>query len=440
MIRLVYLFSRFSLLSIMHLSKYLCFAYLLIFITLSPIIYAQEFCERAGVSNGWMLDMSSDEMDQVTKACAETKAKYFRADFAWSDVQWNSMDEWNWSNIDRLVQSAQNNDLQLIGILTYFPPWTDQNADTIFWSNFVYEAALRYIPEGVTVFEMWNEPNIVNFFPKPDVRDYVERILIPGANALRMAANQLEVEVTIISGGLAPAATDGINISQLDFVKGIYEYGGKNYFDALGQHPYCWPIAPNEISDYNWFLKTEELREVMIENEDDAKFIWGTEMGWPTHNGMNGVSDDMQAQFLSSAYQQWNDWAWTGPLIWYAYNDAGSDEEEPEDNFGLTDSDFNPKPSLLAFEEMTTQCLLDSNFESNDDFTFVNVFPNPTAGQLFVETGVPFFQIRLFNLNGRQLLHSKDLRELDISELSSGMYYLTVQSGGKIENFKIVLL
>jgi len=400
---------------------------------------AQELCDRTGISNGWMLDQTSAEIDRITEACAATRAKYFRADFAWSDVQWNGVDEWNWNNIDRLVESALSQDLELIGILTYFPPWTDQNADTIFWSNFVYEVGLRYIPQGIRVFEMWNEPNLSNFFPQPNVEDYVQQILIPGSNAIRKAAAELEVEITVISGGLAPAATDGINISQLDFVTGLYDFGAKDYFDALGQHPYCWPLAPDEESDFNWFLKTEELRDVMLENGDADKLIWGTEMGWPTHLGATGVSEILQAQYLSKSYDLWNDWEWTGPLIWYAYNNAGDNPSEPEDNFGLTDSNLNPKPSLNAFTNVIDNCLLDSNTQDDDNLTSVNIYPNPNHGEFFIDTGVTSFEISLMSPDGKQLLKVEDTSVIKISAFESGIYFLIYKEAGRSQVFKLLL-
>ena len=403
----------------------------------SSYIHGQDLCDRSGISNGWMLDQSKQEMDLITKACAETKSLYFRADFAWSDVQWNGQEEWNWENIDRLLESAQSNNLEMIAILTYFPNWVDQQADTVYWSEFVYRAGLRYIPQGVTIYEMWNEPNISNFFPEPNTKDYVEKILIPGYNAIQKAALELEISITVLTGGLAPAATDGTNISQLDFVKEIYEYGGKNYFDALGQHPYCWPIAPDQESDFNWFLKTVELREVMIDNDDADKLIWGTEMGWPTHQGGNGISEDEQAIYLSKSYEIWNNWEWTGPLIWYSFNDAGNDSQNPEDNFGISNEFLDPKPSYQSWIEMNQACL--STSLDAQDITSVNVYPNPTNGNLFIDTGVPTFKIKLYSTNGIKLLESENSNHLDLSEYDLGMYFLFFEAEGKTQSFKLIL-
>lgn len=323
---------------------------------LSNVAIAQASCDRAGFSNGWMLHMNNQEVDQITQACAATNAKYFRTDFAWSDVQWNGSNSWYWNNIDRLVASSNAQGMEMIAIATYFPPWAGPTTDTTFWYNFVYQAGMRYIPQGVTIWEMWNEPNLINFWPGPNVSDYVDKILKPGSNAIRQAAADLGTTVTVLSAGLAPAATNGTNISQIDFFTGIYTHGGKDYFDHASNHPYCWPLAPGQQSFYNWFLKTQDFRTVMLNNGDSAKKIWGTEMGWPTHQGQNGITEAQQAQYLTDAYQIWDSWDWTGPLIWYAYNDGGTDPTDSESNFGIVRNDFSPKPALAAFQTMIANC------------------------------------------------------------------------------------
>lgn len=396
---------------------------------------AQNYCERAGISNGWMLNMNDTEVGEIIAACAETEALYFRTDFAWSDVQWNGPDSWNWENIDRLVNSASSEDLELIAIVDYFPPWANVDTDTSFWYNYVYEASLRYIPQGVVVWEMWNEPNINNFWPNPNVQDYVEKILKPGSNAIRQAASDLNIPVIVLTGGLAPAATDGTNISQVDFVSGIYENGAADYFDALGQHPYCWPLDPSIPDTYNWFLNTQELRDVMIANGDESKKIWGTEMGWPTSSiNTNGVTEAQQAEYLSSAYSIWNEWSWTGPLIWYAYNDAGTDINNPEDNFGLVDVDFNPKPALQAFLNVTSECEPNTiNSVDVVDNSGIHLYPNPVNNQFSIDGLIHAYEIQILDNLGnvyQDFSGTSSSIEIDIQSLPTGICFIQIVRKG----------
>lgn len=410
-----------------------------LFLLLSTVSFhsllAQNFCERAGISNGWMLHLNDQEVDQITAAVAQTKALYFRADFAWSDVQYEGSDVWNWSNVDRVVSSALAEDLELIAILDYFPPWANAQSDTIFWSQYVYQAGLRYIPQGVKIWEMWNEPNITNFWEQPNAKDYVEKILIPGANAIRRASADLAIPVTVLSAGLAPAATDGTNISQIDFFRGIYEHGGQDFFDAAGQHPYCWPLDPSIENPYNWFLKTIDLRQVMIEYGDAEKKIWGTEMGWPTHSGNNGVSLEEQASFLTSAYTLWEAWDWTGPLIWYAYNDAGDDLSYSEDNFGLVDYNFEPKPALDSFLLVIENCTVISHLDNVDhSVEHVELFPNPAHNIINVQSNLTELDIVLYSAEGslqKKFIGIPNATHIDLATYDPGLYFAVVFSNDR---------
>jgi len=410
-------------------------SFLLCFIFLQTI-HAQVLCDRAGFSNGWMLNMNTTEVQTITNACAATSASYFRVDFAWSDVQYNGSNSWNWNNIDRIVNASIPNNLDIIAIVDYFPPWANIESDTTFWFDFVYQAGLRYIPQGVTVWEMWNEPNLTNFFPNPDVEKYVNKILKPGSNAIRKAALELNTPVVVLTGGLAPAATDGTNIAQFDFVKGIYDNGGKNYFDGLGQHPYCWPLDPSIPNDYNWFLKTEELYTEMQANGDGNKKIWGTEMGWPTHTaGQNFVTELEQASYLKKAYDIWNSWDWTGPLIWYAYNDAGNDPANPEHHFGLVDNNFIAKPAMDSFAIVTSLC--EDNVATDLDILVescgIHLYPNPVTDIVTIDGLTHAYTIKILDSNGvvyRDYSNSNHQISIDIQALPTGLYFIQIQREG----------
>lgn len=50
----------------------------------------------------------------------------------------------------------------------------------------------------------------------------------------------------------------------------------------------------------------------------------------------------------------------TGPLIWYAYNDGGTDPGDSEANFGIVRNDFSPKPALVAFQTVINNCIVNT--------------------------------------------------------------------------------
>lgn len=297
-----------------------------------------------GFATGYsILTMSDADMNAWLDGMAATGAKYIRFDFSWGFVQSGGSASYNWSQTDRVVNAAIAKGFKILPVISHLPGWagTPATMNAANFQNFVYNLGLRYIPKGITEYEMWNEANIQGFSPA----NYVNKILIPGATGIRQAATQLGASVTVVSTGLSPAATNGVDWSMLDYVTGIYANGGKNYFDALGVHPYTWPNDPTVMTNWNWLLKTPELYNVMVANGDGGKKLWVTENGFPTST-TNGVTEAQQAQYIESAYSTWRSFSFAGgPYFMYSYKDLGTNAANPEDFFGIVRYNGTLKPA-----------------------------------------------------------------------------------------------
>ncbi|MBB3113349.1 hypothetical protein FHS18_005461 [Paenibacillus phyllosphaerae] len=304
-----------------------------------------------GFATGYsILTMSEADMNAWLNGIAATGAKYIRFDFSWAYVQSGGSGSYNWSQTDRVVDAALAKGLSILPVVSHLTGWagSPSTMNPTDFRNFVYNLGLRYIPKGITAYEMWNEANIQGFSPA----NYVTKILIPGANGIRQAASQLGETVTVVTTGLAPAATNGTHWSMLDYVTGIYANGGKNYFDALGVHPYTWPNDPTVMTNWNWLLKTPELYDVMAANGDGHKKLWVTENGYPT-SATNGVTEAQQAQYMEDAYEIWKSFPFAGgPYLMYAYKDLGTDVTDPEDFFGIVRHNGTLKPAHATVVNM----------------------------------------------------------------------------------------
>jgi hypothetical protein len=60
------------------------------------------------------------------------------------------------------------------------------------------------------------------------------------------------------------------------------------------------------------------------------------------------MTPDYLAAYIREAYSAWANWSFTGPLIWYAYRDSGTDPTNIEDHFGVTYADLTPKEPALS--------------------------------------------------------------------------------------------
>jgi hypothetical protein len=214
------------------------------------------------------------------------------------------------------------------------------------YARFARIAAQRYGPLGVTHWEIWNEPNHVQFWlPRPDARAYAST-LVQASTAIKA----VQPGATIVTGGMSPAPDADGEISPVTFLRGIYDAGAGPSFDAVGHHPYQYPDSPTADEPGNAFLQTQLLHEIMVQHGDGAKEIWGTEVGAPTR-GRNSVGERSQVEWVRLYYDIWNSWSFTGPLFWFTARDPGNGADN-EQSYGLYRHDRSPKPALAAFETM----------------------------------------------------------------------------------------
>jgi hypothetical protein len=161
---------------------------------------------------------------------------------------------------------------------------------------------------------------------------------------------------TVVTGGLAPAPTDGTDYAPVDFLQGVYAAGGQGSFDAVGAHPYCWPAMPGDTDTwsawYQMYGTAHSLRSVMVANGDGDKNIWATEFGAPTDGPAGSyVSQATQAAMITRAYQLWAGYSWAGPLFTYQGRDQGTDPSTNENFYGFINNDGTPKPAFAAYQQ-----------------------------------------------------------------------------------------
>jgi hypothetical protein len=321
---------------------------------------------RIGFSHAYLpLTLSAADLAADFDAIAATGAKWVRFDFYWSNVQPASRDRFDWTAIDRAVNAARSRGLNVLGMLAYTPTWarpantTDHHPPTNpdDFANFAGAAARRYAPLGVRSWEIWNEPNVGNFWsPKPNVVAYTD--LLKRSYAAITAADP---GATVLTGGTAPAggtldwtSPDGTQVSPWRFLKGIYDNGGRGSFTAVAHHPYTgMPYGPSTTATWNSFQHTDDLHDLMASYGDGAKKVWGTEAGSWTGTSSNAVTEAVQADFVKQYISGWNAWSsFTGPFFYYSLRDRGTNLADREDNFGLLRYDRSEKPAMAAFRQV----------------------------------------------------------------------------------------
>lgn len=251
----------------------------------------------------------------------------------------------NWQEMDDIVNTMNNNGINVMFSVVTSPPWARPTLggtggppeDFQLFANFVGAIAGRYCGR-VQAIEVWNEQNLRREwegFPL-EPASYMD-LLKRAYNAIKGACPAL----LVISGATTPAGYSDVAFDDIDYLRGMYQNGLRDYSDGVGIHPSGFANPPSvrfedwqsgnydALSHVNhrsfYFLSTlEQSRRVMEENGDSAKKLWPTEFGWgstsspfPGYEYEARISEGAQAQWITQAFTTMRDSGYVAvPMLW----------------------------------------------------------------------------------------------------------------------------
>jgi polysaccharide biosynthesis protein PslG len=324
---------------------------------------AEHFALSPG---GHVHNFGSAELARELDGYRAVGARWIRVEINWHVIQAAGPQSFNWPPFDDVVRGARERGINVLGVINYTPPWARDGAGDpahpparpADYAAFAAQAVRRYAPMGVRHWEIWNEPNIPEFWKTgPNAAAYTELL-----RAAYPAIKQVDPGSTVISGGLSPygaygaVSADG-RINPLTFLERMYAAGAKGNFDALGYHPYNFPgLAFHPASGWSQMVDTSpSVRSIMTANGDAAKQVWATEFGAPTRGGAEAITEEQLARLVTDSYRAFGSYSWAGPLFWYAFRDLGTSGTNREHFFGLVRNDFSPKAAFAAFQQAAVE-------------------------------------------------------------------------------------
>ncbi|MBB1499774.1 cellulase family glycosylhydrolase [Paracoccus sp. MC1862] len=295
---------------------------------------------------GELLGKSDAEMHAELQDYADMGVDWVRLDIHWSFVQPTRNGGFNWTLVDKVFNAVDAKGFEIVAILNNTPGWIGSSlssaADQAAYAKFASEAAKRY-GHIVDHYEVYNEPNMNGVSPQ----DYTKILKLAHG-----AINTADGNATVITGGLASIPSTGNGMwGAVEYLKQMYDAGAKDYFDAVGYHPYSFPLMPGDSKAWNgWQMMEDGIRGTMIANGDGDKQVWITEYGAKQSGSGVTVSPGTAAQMLREAVDLAEDTPWAGPIMWFSYQDSAY-----EPGFGLRDAAGKPREAYYAFKELANQ-------------------------------------------------------------------------------------
>ncbi len=311
--------------------------------------------QRAGLLRGWedataTLDLPlrvplagvNVELTQYDDPTLERELdRIAAAGFHWvrQPVLWERIEPergvFDWSAYDRIVEAvAARPGLALIAVLDGTPRWARHTlapdhpfappASVADFGAFAAAVAGRYA-DIIDTYQIWDEPNLKSHWGGLDPRPahYVAML-----RAAYDAIHAADPHAQVIAAALAPTVETGPdNLSDVLYLRAIYELGGQGAFDAAAGKPYGYDTGPYDRRVSHSVLNFSRLillREEMARHGDGAKPLWGSNFGWHhLPDGWTGppsiwgqVSADERARYTRDAYRRAaQEWPWAGGLI-----------------------------------------------------------------------------------------------------------------------------
>jgi polysaccharide biosynthesis protein PslG len=327
---------------------------------------------QAGICCSEAVELSAADQNRVFAGIAATGATWTRIAVPWGALN-SSRGVYAWGLLDTAVAAAQKAGLQVLLNIVFPRPslgfllWGTTTAADM--AIFAGTLAKRYAAQGVSHYEIWNEPNdahnwtVPGWFgiPSPAVSavDYVAW-LKPTYTAIHNA----QPSATVISAGLEACVTwANTNMDPLTFITQAYTAGLGSCTDAIGYHPYSLTggfVYVPPTGSQQFIADLFAIHNVMSANGDAAKQIWATEWGFPTitastiaasNSAQPAITQELQAQYMAAQWAIMSQLPFLGPAFLYQYRDwtnpgATYSVANADQNLGLVTSSYVPKTAL----------------------------------------------------------------------------------------------
>lgn len=306
--------------------------------------------------------LTFDTRAQLSAALDDAKqlgAGYIRVDFGWEDFQSFADYAPDFSRFDPVVAAANARGLKIMATLDFPPPWARQAscvstaacppASDAAYAAFAKEAVSRYAPQGVHLWEIWNEPNIEAWAPTPNAAAYT-KLLIAASTAIRAA----DTQAYVLLGGMAAGhpSPGAPFISPYDFITAVAAGGGMKAVDAVAYHPYPDGTPAGSATFQAIDASPDNIVAALTRAGYPNMPIWINETGALVPDAQ-GTAAQYQPEEAAQAQAARQEAAYLDAIPQVAAMFWFSDQDVPSDGlyFGLRTVDGRRRPAFAAFQQ-----------------------------------------------------------------------------------------
>lgn len=263
--------------------------------------------------------------------------QWIRVDFDWFRIE-PERGTYAWDEHDRIIERSQELGVEVLATLAYTPNWassnpgnpkiTDPPASTEYWMDFVNEAARRY-RDGIRYWQMWNEPNLNDFWTG-SMTQYRRDILESGARA----AKEVHPGCLVVAPGLANIGEWRAWFEEAMKAKGLIGVINHHNFQSEGSN-----VIESLERDSS---SRPSLKSLIEDNGVDDRPFWITETGRRSDEGD-------QRRYYEEVVASLRKSDWVQNVFFFHYWDG---PRQGDGGFGIVNEDFSPKASYRFLQSV----------------------------------------------------------------------------------------
>ncbi len=266
-------------------------------------------------------------------------AKYIRADLRMNYIYKNGKFDFSAEYYNELIDEIDKTGAKILAILG--SPGNilgndgkvSNEQELKLFNDYVREVRDNY--NNITDFEIWNEPN--NVYMTDEEIEWYSKIVNSSSQILK----ENNKDIKVLASGIAYGTN---SIKPEIFINKIAENGAYEFVNSFSYHIYDFLINSDLNKSYR--DKLNEARSIHNELGGFVKTS-NTEFGSSTYIG--SVTEEQQAlkEVQQAVIADQYDVEYS---ILYNFRNSGREITQEQHNFGITDSDYNPKPAYYALK------------------------------------------------------------------------------------------
>ncbi len=218
------------------------------------------------------------------------------------------------------------------------------------WGSFVYTTVRRYVGK-VNVWEIWNEPDLWNWFWQGSVDDYAQLLRVG-----YLATKAADPNATVLFAGLAYWANPTYYVAVLDALQAL---------PGAAQHDYYF-----DVMSLHLYSNVYQIRPIAAEIQGNMASrvgphpIWLTETGvqlwdewtsdFPESYKTNRATAEEAAAYVIEAFSEARSIGIDRFLVFRTHDEAMTGPGGLPEYFGLVRNDLTLRPAYSAFQTTAT--------------------------------------------------------------------------------------